>query len=158
MSWKWKMMPNLKRNWLSVQNWHEEFDKFWSEDSKIVNNCTLMDCFWLKYIMFELNSFRGVMFDKNEYWCKLWRKTDLHFQKWHEEFSKFSPERSKVSKLELWWDLFIQSRKCLRLKLNESYVSWQWRMMQNLTCQFKVDMRNLTNFDRSTQKSQKLAL
>ena len=27
-----------------------------------------------------------------------------------------------------------------------------------LTCQFKIDMRNLTNFDPNTQKSQKLAL
>ena len=27
-----------------------------------------------------------------------------------------------------------------------------------LTCQFKIDMRNLTNFDRSTQKSQQFAL
>ena len=26
------------------------------------------------------------------------------------------------------------------------------------TCQFKIDMRNLTNFDPSTQKSQKFAL
>ena len=29
---------------------------------------------------------------------------------------------------------------------------------QKLTCQFKTDMRNLTNFDLSTQKSQKFAL
>ena len=27
-----------------------------------------------------------------------------------------------------------------------------------LTCQFKIDMRNLTNFDASTQKSQKFGL
>ena len=27
-----------------------------------------------------------------------------------------------------------------------------------LTCLFKIDMRNLTNFDQSTQKSQKIAL
>ena len=26
---------------------------------------------------------------------------------------------------------------------------------EKLTCQFKIDMRNLTNFDLSTQKSQK---
>ena len=26
------------------------------------------------------------------------------------------------------------------------------------TCQFKIDMRNLTNFDQSTRKSQKSAL
>ena len=29
---------------------------------------------------------------------------------------------------------------------------------EELTCQIKVDMRNLTNFDLSTQKSQKFAL
>ena len=28
---------------------------------------------------------------------------------------------------------------------------------EELTCQFKTDMRNLTNFDSSTQKSQNLA-
>ena len=27
-----------------------------------------------------------------------------------------------------------------------------------LTCQFKIDVRNLTDFDSSTQKSQKFAL
>ena len=29
---------------------------------------------------------------------------------------------------------------------------------EELTCQFNIDMRNLTNFDLSTQKSQKFAL
>ena len=29
---------------------------------------------------------------------------------------------------------------------------------EELTCQFKIDMRNLTNFDPSTQKSQKFLL
>ena len=29
---------------------------------------------------------------------------------------------------------------------------------EKLTCQFKIDIRNLTNFDQSTQKSQKFAL
>ena len=66
---------------LSVQNWHEEFDKFWPEHSKISKICTLMDCFWPKYIMFELKKYRGVMFDGTEDWCKIWRKTDLCFLK-----------------------------------------------------------------------------
>ena len=39
---------------LSVQNWHEEFDKFWPEHSKISKMCTLTGCFWPKYILFEL--------------------------------------------------------------------------------------------------------
>ena len=29
---------------------------------------------------------------------------------------------------------------------------------EELTCQFKIDVRNLTNFDSSTKKSQKFAL
>ena len=38
---------------------------------------------------------------------KIWRKTDLRFGEWHDEFGKFWPEQ--VSKLELSWDPFVQS-------------------------------------------------
>ena len=38
------------------------------------------------------------MFDGTEYWYKSWRKNDLCFQKWHEGFSKFSPEHVWESK------------------------------------------------------------
>ena len=30
------------------------------------------------------------MFEGTEDWCKIWRKTDLQFQKWHEKFGKLS--------------------------------------------------------------------
>ena len=32
------------------------------------------------------------------------------------------------------------------------------KIEEELTCQFKIDMKNLTNFDLSTQKSKKFAL
>ena len=32
------------------------------------------------------------------------------------------------------------------------------RFEKELTCQFKIDMRNLTTFDQNTRKSQKFAL
>ena len=32
------------------------------------------------------------------------------------------------------------------------------RLKEELTCSFKTDMTNLTNFDPSTEKSQKFAL
>ena len=87
------------KNWrgigLSIQNWHEEFDKFWPERSKISKISSLIGCFWPKWIMFELKKYRGVIFDSTEYWCNIWRKTDLCFQKWHEEFS-FARACSKV--------------------------------------------------------------
>ena len=66
---------------LSVQNWHEEFDEFCPEHSKISNIYTLMDWFWPKYIMFQLKRYRGVMFDCTQDWYKVWRKTGLCFQK-----------------------------------------------------------------------------
>ena len=93
---------------LSVQNW-EEFDECLSEHSKIPKMWTLPGCLWPKYIMFELKKYWGVKFDGTESWYKIWRKTDLCFQKWDEEFGKFSPEHLKVSKWGLWWDSFIQS-------------------------------------------------
>ena len=36
-----------------------------------------------------------------------------------EKFGRFSPEYLKVSKLELWWDPFVQSRKGMTLKFTE---------------------------------------
>ena len=153
---------NWRRIDFSVQNWHEQFDKFWFKHSKISKICTLMGCLWPKYIMFDLKKYRGVMFDGTEYWCKIWRKTDFCFQKWHKEFGKFSPEHLKVSKLEVWWDPFIQSRKFMSLKFTGEFcvmtMKNDTKFEQELTCQFKIDMRNLTNFDPSTWKSQKFAL
>ena len=54
--------------------------------------------------------------------CFMTQKSDAKFEekltwfgKWHEKFGKFLPEHLKVSKLVLWWDLFIQSRKYMSL-------------------------------------------
>ena len=30
------------------------------------------------------------MFAGTEDWCKIWRKTDLYFPKWHDKFGKLS--------------------------------------------------------------------
>ena len=98
----------------SFQNWHKEFDKFWPEHSKVSESFTLISFFWAKYISFELKRYRGgATFHDIEEWCKIWRKTDILLGTWHEKFDKFSPEHSKVSKLELFWDPFVQSRKWL---------------------------------------------
>ena len=150
------MMQNWRENDLSVQKWHDEFNQFWPEHSKISKICTIMGCFWPKYMMFELKKYRRVIFHDTAEWCKIWRKTNLRFGKWHEEFGRFSPEHSKVSKLGLWLDPFIQSRKYMSLKFTgESCVMTvenNEKVEEKLTCQFKIDMTNLTNFDPSTQK------
>ena len=38
----------------------------------------------------------------------------------------------EVSKRRLWWDPFIQSRKCMNLKLREEFCVMTMKMMQNL--------------------------
>ena len=56
----------------------------------------------------------------------------------------------------------IQSRKCMSLKFSGELcviaMKNDAKFDEQLTCQLKTDMRNLTNFDSSTRKSQKFAL
>ena len=119
MSWQWRMMQNLKRNWLVILKLTCRVWWILTRALKSLKICTLMGSFWTKYVMFELKKYRGVMFHDSEEWCKIWRKTNLWFGKWHEEFGKFLPEHLKVSKLGLWWDPFVQSRKCISLTFTE---------------------------------------
>ena len=52
---------------------------------------------------------------------------------------------------------FVQSRKCMSLKFTEKLCVMTMKndakIEEELTCNFKIDMRNFTNFDPSTQKS-----
>ena len=130
----------------------QEFGEFWPK------HCTLIGSYFAKYLMFDRKKYRGVIFQDTEQWCKIWRKINLWFGKWHEEFGKFSPEHWKVSKLGLSWDLFVQSRKCMSLKFTEELCVMTMKndteIEEELTCGFKMDVRNLTNFDLSTQSLQ----
>ena len=83
----------------SFQNWYKEFDKFWPEHLKVSKVFTLMGSFWVKYILFELKKYRGVIFHETEEGYKIWRGIDLSFQNWHKEFYKFWLEHSKVSRV-----------------------------------------------------------
>ena len=48
--------------------------------------------------------------------------------------------------------LKIAGGLCVMVMANDA------KFEEELTCQFKIEMRNLTNIDLSTQKSQKFAL
>ena len=90
------------------------------------------------------------------------KRTDLWFGKWHDECGKFSPEQTKASKFGLLSGRFIQSRKCMSLKLAGELcvvaMKNDAKFEKELTRQFKTNMRNLTNFDKSTRKSKKCKL
>ena len=61
---------------LSFQHLHEEFDKFWPEHSKVSKLFALMGFFWVKYILFELRKYRGVIFHEIEKGYKILRWID----------------------------------------------------------------------------------
>ena len=114
--------------------------------------------------MFERKRYGGVMFDGSEYGCKIWRKTNLCFQKGHEKFGKFSPEQVwKYKNLDFSWVLLskVDNVWPYNLQVGELCVMTvknEAKFEQELTCQFKTDMMNLTNFNPSTRKSQKFTL
>ena len=92
-----------------------------------------MGCFWPKYTMSELSKCRGVTFNNTQDWCKIWRKTDLYFQKWHEEFGTSSLQHIwKTKNWDFYWVLSFKVQNVWAKNLHGSYVSWQWRMIQNL--------------------------
>ena len=67
---------------LSIQKWHEEFDKFWPEHLKISKICTLMGFFWTKYIVFELKKNReGLYLMARKIDAKFERKLTCAFEK-----------------------------------------------------------------------------
>ena len=47
---------------LSFQNYHEEFDKFWPEHSKVPKIFTLIGSFWANYKLFQLKKYIEVIF------------------------------------------------------------------------------------------------
>ena len=95
VSWHWRMVQNLKRNWLVGSKLTWGIWRIWPDYLKISKICTLMGCFWPKYILFNLKKYRGVMLDGTEDECKIWTKRELCFLKWHENLANFHSQAEK---------------------------------------------------------------
>ena len=82
---KWRVID------LSVQNWHEKFNEFWPENSKISKIC----CFWPKYIMFEL------------------KKVKRSYVWWHWSLIQNLKENRLVLSKMIWriWQIFVYRLK-----------------------------------------------
>ena len=93
---------------------------------------TLIGLFHAKYITFDLKKHRGVILHDTEELCKIWRKTDHKSGKWHEGFGKFLSEHSKVSKLGLCCDPFIQRRKYMSLWGSQRILTQVLKNLKNL--------------------------
>ena len=157
VSWYWTVMQSMRKNRFVVS----KITRIWWILIQVSKICILIGPFRAKYITLDPKKYRGVIFHDTKESCKIWRKTDLWFGKWNVEFSKFLSEHLKESKLVLSQDLFVRSRKCMSLKFTGELCVMTMKndakFEVELTCQFKVDMMNLTNFDPNTEKSQRFA-
>ena len=126
-------MQSLKKNWLLVPKmvWG-----IWWISIRAVASLkiwTLMFYFRQEYIMFEpkkraeklcvitLENLRRNWLDFE----KTCGGTDLCSEKWHEEFAEFWPNTRKSQNVQF-------NGLLLTKKLQRSYVSWQWRVIQYL--------------------------
>ena len=92
----------------------------------------LIGSFRWKYKKFQLKKYRGVMSHVTEAWCKIWRKTGMLFQKW-QEFGEFWLDHSKASKIcFLTGSCLYKVYNVWLKKIQTSYLSWHWRVMQSL--------------------------
>ena len=146
VSWHWRVMRNLKKNWFVISKMTRIW-WIWTEHSKVSKICTLTGSFCAKYITFDLKRYIRVVLHDTEEWCKIWRKTD-------------------GCGLEMTWGIWqiftiaLESRNCMNWKFTEElYVITlknDEKFEEELTCHFKIEIRNLTSFNSSTRKSSKL--
>ena len=108
----------LKLYMVLKQEVHQSVKHQTSDGSREISSNLHFDMFLLfKVYKSSPKKYRGVIFHDNEEWCKIWSKTGLRFENWLKEFGRFSSEHLNVLQLGLWWDLFVQSRKRMCLKI-----------------------------------------
>ena len=69
LSWNWRVMQSLKKNWLVV--WNMTWVILWIFTQPLKNT------FCPKYTRFELQKYRGVIMHDAEQTCKIWINPDL---------------------------------------------------------------------------------
>ena len=80
---------------------------------------------------FQLKKYRRVMSHDTEEWCKIWIKTNFLFQKWH-EFGELIRVLKSLKFFYFDWSLLCKVYNVWSKKVQRIYISWQWRVMQNL--------------------------
>ena len=99
LSWHWRVMQSLKKNWCIVWKMTWGIWQIFTRALRSVKIGTLMGSFCPKQKMHELKIYRGIMWNHTEEWWKIWRGIDFLFQNWHKEFDELWLENSKVSQI-----------------------------------------------------------
>ena len=85
----------------------------------------------VKVHRFQVKTYSGVMSNNTKEWRKMLRKSDFLFKKWH-EFGNLIRSPKILKKLN--FDGFILSKvySVWLKKYQTRYLTWHWRVMQNL--------------------------
>ena len=125
----WKIWRGID---FSFQNWHKKFDKFWLEHCKVSKIYTLMVYFSPKRIMFDLKKYREVIFHDTREWAKFEEKLTCGLGNNIRNLASFHQSTWKSQNLDFYGVLLSKVENPWAWNLQESYVLWQRRMMQNL--------------------------
>ena len=118
------MTCSFKYDMRNFVNFHLTTQKF--------QNFASMGYFCPKYLRSELEKYGGVTFHNTEQWCKIWINPDLVVSKmawvigW--TFIKVLKNLKNCTLMGSFWPKDIFSPR----KFQRDYMSWHWRVMQNL--------------------------
>ena len=103
----------------------------WTFES--LKTSTLIGSFWSKYIMFELENYRGVTSHDTERLCNIKRKIPGCLKNDIRNLINFHARSCESENLQFDAVVLLKAYKVLDEKVQKSYVSWHWRVIQRKT-------------------------
>ena len=125
------------------------------------NNSKVWKLLFVQSIKVWAIKYRGVIFGDTEQWCKIWINLDLVVSKLTWGIRWTFIKALKNLKICTLMGSFCPKRNVSARKFQRNYVSWHWKVMQNLSENWLVVWkmtRNLVNFHASSWKSENLLL
>ena len=152
-------MQSLKINWLVFSKMACEI--WWTFTQPLKS---LKISFWSALFVQSIQGlqiYRGVIFHDTEHWCKIWINLDTVVSKLAWGIGWTFIKAVKNLKICTFMGSFCPKRNASAGKVQINYVSWHWKVMQNVSENWLVTWkmtRNLVNFHASSWKSENLHL
>ena len=122
VSWHWRVMKNLKENWLVAWKMTRNSVNFHASSRKSENLHFHGLLLSKAYKVLDEKVQKNMSHDTEE-WCKVWRKTDSCFQKWRGIWWILTQVVESL-KIAFWWGYFCQKYVIFELK-KRGVESWK---------------------------------
>ena len=146
VSWHWRVMQSLKKNWLLVPKMTRGICWILMRAVTSLKICTLTCFFCQQHKKFQLNKYRRIISHDTKKTSKLWRKTYFSFEKWYGEIVETLTRTVESLKVCTLMSYFCRKYVIFELKKYRRVVSWK------MTYGFKNDITNLVNFHTNSWK------